>query len=60
MTHKDLVKKIKNVFNNNGQGMVEYILIIGLIALTIIASLNPIGRVLTDKFTEFAAEISST
>jgi Flp pilus assembly pilin Flp len=60
MTHKALLNRIKSAFNNNGQGMVEYILILGLIALAVITSLTPVGKNLADKFTEFATAISSS
>jgi Flp pilus assembly pilin Flp len=59
MTHKKIANKLKNIFNNNGQGMVEYILIIAFIALAILASLAPMGKILADKFTEFAAKVGS-
>lgn len=60
MTHKTLVNRIKCVFNNIGQGMVEYILILGLIAIAVIASLTPVGKIVADKFTEFAVAISGS
>jgi Flp pilus assembly pilin Flp len=60
MTHKALLYRIKSAFNNIGQGMVEYILILGLIALAVIASLTPLGKTLADKFTEFTAVISGS
>jgi Flp pilus assembly pilin Flp len=60
MTHKALVNTLKHVFNNKGQSMTEYILVIGLIALAVIASLPPLEKILIDKFTEFAAAISTS
>ena len=59
MTHKVLANKINSLQNNRGQALAEYILIIGLIALAAIASFTPLGKILSDKFIEFAAKISS-
>lgn len=60
MTHKALVNTLKRVLNNKGQSMTEYIIVLGLIALVVIASLTPLEKILTDKFTEFAAAISGS
>ena len=60
MMHRGLVKIIKCVLSNKGQGLTEYILILGLIALAVIASLTPLGKTLADKFTEFTAAISGS
>jgi len=35
-----------------GQGMAEYALILALIAVVVIAALTPLGKSLSDKFTE--------
>jgi Flp pilus assembly pilin Flp len=58
MTHIAL-NKIKNILTNKGQGMLEYVLIIGLIAIAVIASFPPLGKILADKFTSFVAALSS-
>lgn len=60
MTHKALVIKIAKVLNNKGQGMTEYILVISLIALAVVSLWPPLAKSLIDKFTQFAAAISSS
>lgn len=60
MTHEIMVNRLKRIFTNRGQGMIEYILILGVLALAVIASLSPIGIVLAQKFTEFAEAISNS
>lgn len=60
MMHKVLVNRIKSALNNRGQGMTEYILILCLIALAVMASLTPVGKTLADKFVEFTAVINSS
>jgi Flp pilus assembly pilin Flp len=60
MMHKTLVKRIITALNNKGQGMTEYILILGLIVLAVITSLTPIGKTLVDKFLDFAVAIKSS
>jgi Flp pilus assembly pilin Flp len=51
------MKAIKDALNNRGQSMVEYVLILGLIVLAVIASLSPFGEILEVKLTEFAEAI---
>jgi Flp pilus assembly pilin Flp len=60
MMDRILANKINRTLNNKGQGMVEYVLILALIALAVVASLPPIGKALVDKCKEFAAIISSS
>jgi Flp pilus assembly pilin Flp len=57
MTLNSLMKAIKDALNNRGQSMVEYVLILGLIVLAVIASLSPFGEILEVKLTEFAEAI---
>ena len=38
--------------NEKGQGMVEYVLIIGLIALVVVAALTTVGTKLDSKYAE--------
>ncbi|MDF2520096.1 MAG: hypothetical protein K0R84_724 [Clostridia bacterium] len=50
------VRKIsKHFLNKRGQGMIEYLFIIILIALVVIVSLTPVSTALTNKFAEFTA-----
>lgn len=58
MTHKVIINRINTLLKEDGQGMIEYVLIIGFIALAVIASLTPMGKTLAVKFTEFTAAIS--
>ena len=46
--------------DENGQGMVEYGLIIGLIAIVVIAGLLILGPKIRDLFTSVADEMTST
>lgn len=57
MTHTALYKII-NMLTNKGQSMLEYVLIVGLIAMIVLASLSPVGKILADKFTSFVTAIS--
>jgi len=54
---------MKNMFrflkDENGQGMVEYGLIIGLIAIVVIAGLVILGPKIRDMFTSVADEMTS-
>jgi Flp pilus assembly pilin Flp len=54
MAH-EIVGKLKTVLNNKGQGLLEYILILGFIALVVAASLTSVGITLAGKFAEFTA-----
>lgn len=47
---KDLV--LSRVTNEKGQGMVEYALIIGLVAVVVIAVLVLLGPAISAKFTQ--------
>lgn len=60
MAYKALVNKVKYILNNKGQGMTEYVLILGLIALAVIASLAPFGQIIADKFSDFTAIINNS
>lgn len=42
-----------------GQGMVEYSLLIGLIAVVVIVALVALGPVIADKFTEIQTELET-
>lgn len=56
------LKKIMNWLKNeeSGQGMVEYGLIIALIAVVIIVALTALGGGLKDKFNQIATEVGGT
>ncbi|HAN20187.1 MAG: pilus assembly protein [Clostridiales bacterium GWF2_36_10] len=54
------MKNIKNFLKDeNGQGMVEYGLIIGLIAIVVVAGLVILGPKIKDMFTNIADELTS-
>lgn len=54
------MKNIKNFFKDeNGQGMVEYGLIIGLIAIVVVAGLVVLGPKIKDMFTNIADDMTS-
>lgn len=46
-----------NLKNKKGQGMVEYVLIIALIAIIVMAALSPLGKAVADKFTEVTTKL---
>lgn len=53
-----MMKKIKGFFSEEkGQGMTEYGLILGLIALAVVVILTTFGETLTTKFTEIKDEL---
>ena len=45
-------------FNNKGQALVEYVLIIALISIVLIGVINTFGGTLKDKITEASCSIS--
>lgn len=50
---------IKSFFKNEeGQGMVEYVLIIGLIALVVVVALTTVGFTLSGKYDEINSNVS--
>ena len=48
---------MSNLKNKKGQGMVEYVLIIGLIAILVITALSPLGTAIAAKFTALTADV---
>ncbi|WP_147534435.1 Flp family type IVb pilin [Bacillus marasmi] len=56
-----MMKKIKGLFiEEQGQGMTEYGLILGLIALAVVALLGAFGDELNTKFQEILDELRGT
>lgn len=52
-----LIVKMQNLFRSeNGQGMVEYGLIIGFIAIVVVAALTTVGPPISAIFTNIGAE----
>ena len=49
---------MRNKLNNKGQALVEYVLIIALVAVMIIGVISTFGGVLKDKITEVSCSIS--
>jgi pilus assembly protein Flp/PilA len=47
-----------NLKDEKGQGMVEYVLIIGLIAILVIGALSPLGTAISDKFDALTTEVT--
>ncbi len=45
--------------NNQGQGMVEYILIVGLIALAVFAAVKILGTSITEGFTKASTQVTA-
>ena len=45
-------------FNNKGQALVEYVLIIALISIVLIGVINTFGGTLKDKITEASCGVS--
>lgn len=50
---------MSNLKNKRGQGMVEYVLIIGLIAILVITALSPLGTEIAAKFTELTSKVTA-
>ena len=48
---------MRNKLNNKGQALVEYVLIIALVAVMIIGVISTFGGVLKDKITEVSCGI---
>ena len=58
---KKIVSSVKNFFTNeNGQGMVEYGLVIALVALIVIAALFALGGGLKGLFTNVNSQLSAS
>ncbi len=54
----NLMVKLQNMFRNEkGQGMVEYGLIIGLVAIVAVAALTLLGPKVAGVFTAITAEL---
>jgi pilus assembly protein Flp/PilA len=51
---------MSNLKNKKGQGMVEYVLIIALIAIIVMAALSPLGDQIAIKFNEVTTELGGT
>jgi pilus assembly protein Flp/PilA len=49
---------MSNLKNKKGQGMVEYVLIIGLIAILVIGALSPLGGAIATKFKTLTTEVT--
>lgn len=49
-----------NLKNEKGQGMVEYVLIIALIAIIVMAALSPLGEQIKIKFNEVVTKLGGT
>lgn len=54
----ELIKKL--YVEEEGQGLVEYALIIGLIALAVMAALGPVGDIIKVKFNEITTGLGGT
>ncbi|WP_366924538.1 Flp family type IVb pilin [Metallumcola ferriviriculae] len=52
----NLLKRLIN--EESGQGMVEYALIIALIAIVVMAALGPLGTTIKEKFEDVTSELS--
>jgi pilus assembly protein Flp/PilA len=50
---------MSNLKNKKGQGMVEYVLIIGLIAILVIGALSPLGGAIAAKFKTLTTEVTN-
>jgi pilus assembly protein Flp/PilA len=56
---KNLIKKVKGFLGNEeGQGLVEYALILTLIAIVIIVALKVVGRSASNAYVNAAANLN--
>jgi pilus assembly protein Flp/PilA len=56
---KNLIKKVKGFLSNEeGQGLVEYALILTLIAIVIIVALQVVGRSASNAYVNAAANLN--
>ena len=53
-----MVVKVKNVENNKGQALVEYVLIIALISVIVIGVINTFGGYIKDSITKTSCSIA--
>ena len=60
MKYRNLKDRLMNMDNEEGQGLVEYVLIIVLIALVVITFFNPITDALIAAFARIGAAIDGT
>lgn len=58
MTLKSVKFLVFHLRNKRGQGMTEYVLILGFLVLAVISSLTPIGPEVAKKFTQMAVLIN--
>ena len=49
---------MSNLKNKRGQGMVEYVLIIALIAIVAMLALTPLGNIIATKFGEITGKLT--
>lgn len=58
---KRFFKRVKGLLKNEkGQGMVEYGLILALIAIVVITSLSGLGKEVAQKFTDIGGKLQNT
>jgi len=57
---KNMFQKTKEVLKNNyGQGLVEYALILVLIAIVVLAALGDLGKTTSNQFTKINSAIKN-
>lgn len=55
---KNLVKRVRGfIVNEEGQGLVEYALIIALVAIVILAAISILGRKVSNTYTNVGAAL---